>query len=247
MPVADGHRVPALGDGAGEEGHAEGLERGAGDASRTCSRSSARSSPAAASCRPSTRSSSSNVGWWFIAYIADRRWRWRSTLLITRTSTCCAREHRMESLVSREATFLFNNLLFVGARVRRAVGRHCSRSISEARDGRPDHGQRAVLQLLRRRVRPAADAADGRRAGDRLAPRVAARACAPRFGWPFAIGAAAGLGLIAARLRRASRRHRRLLAVGVRGRHDRARVRPRHVGAQGARRRLVAERVRARS
>ena len=60
--VADGHGVPALGDGAGEEGHAEGLERGAGDASRSRSRSSARSSPAAASCRRSTRSCQSNVG-----------------------------------------------------------------------------------------------------------------------------------------------------------------------------------------
>ncbi len=55
---------------------------------------------------------SSNVGYWFIAYMAVilalATW-----LLITRIDLLRS-EHRMESLVSREATFLFNNLLFVG-------------------------------------------------------------------------------------------------------------------------------------
>jgi cytochrome c-type biogenesis protein CcmF len=54
----------------------------------------------------------SGVGWYFVAFIAlvlglsAGLVVWRLPLL--------GSEHRMESLVSREATFLFNNLLFVG-------------------------------------------------------------------------------------------------------------------------------------
>jgi cytochrome c-type biogenesis protein CcmF len=54
----------------------------------------------------------SNVGYWFVGYIA--------VILLGSTALMLARmellrsDHRMESLVSREATFLFNNLLFVG-------------------------------------------------------------------------------------------------------------------------------------
>ncbi len=54
----------------------------------------------------------SNVGFWFVGFIAvvlagpAALIIWRLPLLRT--------EHRMESLVSREATFLFNNLLLVG-------------------------------------------------------------------------------------------------------------------------------------
>jgi cytochrome c-type biogenesis protein CcmF len=55
---------------------------------------------------------SSNVGYWFIGYIAAIGVL-STTLLITRMDILRS-EHRMESLVSREATFLFNNLLFVG-------------------------------------------------------------------------------------------------------------------------------------
>jgi cytochrome c-type biogenesis protein CcmF len=55
---------------------------------------------------------SSNVGYWFIGYIAFILV-FSTTLLITRMDILRS-EHRMESLVSREATFLFNNLLFVG-------------------------------------------------------------------------------------------------------------------------------------
>jgi cytochrome c-type biogenesis protein CcmF len=55
---------------------------------------------------------SSNVGYWFIGYIAVILVL-ATTLLITRIDILRS-DHRMESLVSREATFLFNNLLFVG-------------------------------------------------------------------------------------------------------------------------------------
>ena len=54
----------------------------------------------------------SNVGYWFVGYIA--------VILLGSTALMLARidllrsDHQMESLVSREATFLFNNLLFVG-------------------------------------------------------------------------------------------------------------------------------------
>ncbi len=55
---------------------------------------------------------SSDIGYWFIAFIAVVIA--GATLLATRRSYLLRAEHRMESLVSREATFLFNNLLFVG-------------------------------------------------------------------------------------------------------------------------------------
>jgi cytochrome c-type biogenesis protein CcmF len=54
----------------------------------------------------------SSVGWYFVVFIAivlaGSAWLILSRLDLLRS------EHRMESLVSREATFLFNNLLFVG-------------------------------------------------------------------------------------------------------------------------------------
>jgi cytochrome c-type biogenesis protein CcmF len=54
----------------------------------------------------------SNVGYWFVGYIAVVLLG-STTLMLTRMDLLRS-DHRMESLVSREATFLFNNLLFVG-------------------------------------------------------------------------------------------------------------------------------------
>src|SRR5262249_27795779 len=54
----------------------------------------------------------SNVGYWFVGYIALILLG-STALMLTRTDLLRS-DHRMESLVSREATFLFNNLLFVG-------------------------------------------------------------------------------------------------------------------------------------
>jgi cytochrome c-type biogenesis protein CcmF len=54
----------------------------------------------------------SNVGYWFVGYIAVILL--GSTALMLTRMDLLRSDHRMESLVSREATFLFNNLLFVG-------------------------------------------------------------------------------------------------------------------------------------
>jgi cytochrome c-type biogenesis protein CcmF len=55
---------------------------------------------------------SSNVGFWFVGFIAVILI--GPTILIIWRLPLLRTEHRMESLISREATFLFNNLLFVG-------------------------------------------------------------------------------------------------------------------------------------
>jgi cytochrome c-type biogenesis protein CcmF len=109
-------------------------------------------------------------------------------------AACCGATTGMESLVSREATFLFNNLLswrlafavlwgvIVPAHLRgRAGGRSPSR---------------ALLQLLRGRLRPAADPAHGHR------PVIAWRRASLRslrapFGVPCHRGVVAGAILLA--------------------------------------------------
>ena len=53
----------------------------------------------------------SSVGWWFIAYIAIVAT--VAIVVIARNLDQLRSPHRIDSLVSREATFLFNNLLFV--------------------------------------------------------------------------------------------------------------------------------------
>jgi cytochrome c-type biogenesis protein CcmF len=54
----------------------------------------------------------SNIGWYFVVFIGIVLI--SSALLIIWRLPMLRSEHRMESLVSREASFLFNNLLFVG-------------------------------------------------------------------------------------------------------------------------------------
>ncbi len=53
----------------------------------------------------------SSVGWWFVGYIAIVAA--VAIVVITRNLDQLRSPHRIDSLVSREATFLFNNLLFV--------------------------------------------------------------------------------------------------------------------------------------
>ena len=66
-----------------------------------------------------------------------------------------------------------------------------------ARARRGAHDRAAVLRLLPADVRPAAAAADGHRAADRVAARVAARSLGRTFVWPAAIAVAVGLVLVA--------------------------------------------------
>ncbi len=147
-------------------------------------------------------------------------------------------EHRLESMVSREATFLFNNLLLLalafailwGVRVPAAVRGGAGRPLTVSAPyynfflvafglplllligiGPLIAWRRASLGSLWRDVPLAGDLGAGRRR-------------------------AAG----AARLRLEPGRAGGVLAVRVRDDHDRARVRPRHVRPAGDRRRLVA-------
>ena len=81
-------------------------------------------------------------------------------------------EHRLESLVSREATFLFNNLLLLAlafAILWGVIFPVLSEAVRGVRRDRVD----ALLRLLPGRLRAAAAGADRHRAGDRLAAGVA--------------------------------------------------------------------------
>jgi cytochrome c-type biogenesis protein CcmF len=107
--VAGRHRLPPLGDGAGEEGNAEGLERAL----------------VAAFCLSIfgtflTRSglinsihsfAQSPIGAWFLGFIALAA-TFSAVLIIWRLPLLRART-KLESLASREAAFLYNNLLLV--------------------------------------------------------------------------------------------------------------------------------------
>ena len=82
---------------------------------------------------------------------------------------------QLESLVSREATFLYNNLLLVALCLTILWGVMYP-LLTEARARRDALGVEAVLRLLPAQLRAAAAAADGHRAARRVAARVAARA-----------------------------------------------------------------------
>ena len=104
-------RVPPLGDDPGEEGHAPRLERRPRLAARSASPSSGRSSRGAASSTRSTASRSprsapgSSASSPIVAAVSI-------TLILTRLPLLRSRT-KLESLVSREAAFLYNNLFLV--------------------------------------------------------------------------------------------------------------------------------------
>ena len=115
----------------------------------------------------------SAIGPWFLGFIAvvatasTALILWRLPSLRTRT--------RLESLVSREAAFLYNNLFLVAFALTILWG-VVYPILSEAVRGLPVTVGAAVLRLLRPRVRPPARPAHGHRPADRMAARVAARA-----------------------------------------------------------------------
>ena len=115
----------------------------------------------------------SSIGPWLLGFIAvvaafsTALIFWRLPLLRTKT--------RLESLASREAAFLYNNLLLVALTLTVLWG-VAFPLLSEARARREDHRRRAVLRLLPARARAAAAAADGHRAARRLAAHLATRA-----------------------------------------------------------------------
>ena len=151
-------------------------------------------------------------------------------------------DHQLESVVSREATFLFNNLLLLALAFADPVGRDLPDPVARpcAASGRrvstPYYNFFLVifgLPLL---------AADRDRAADRVAKGVGRQPgphvplAGHRRPWrPAGCSACSALGSSAGRADGA-------LAVRVRDDHDRPRVRPRHVRPAGDRRRLLAAR-----
>jgi cytochrome c-type biogenesis protein CcmF len=123
----------------------------------------------------------SRVGWWFIGYIAIVAT--VSIVVIARNLDQLRSPHRIDSLVSREATFLFHNLLVVALAFAILWG-VLFPSISEALSGHRVATQSPLLRLLRRRARPPAVAAGGHGARRGLAPCLAARR---RAGLPLAV------------------------------------------------------------
>ena len=110
--VAHHDRVPALGHDPGKAGHAQAVEPLARSSAPSCSASSGPSSPARASSRactasPSRTSATSSSPSCVLTAVLS------FTLLYTRWPLLEA-DVQLESMVSREAAFLFNNLLFVG-------------------------------------------------------------------------------------------------------------------------------------
>ena len=116
-------------------------------------------------------------------------------------------EHRLDSLLSREAVFLLNNLVLVALAFVIFWGTFFP-LISEAVTGTRGIGRAAVVRPLRRPARAGAHPALGARAGDGLAPGHRRRACGGRCSCPAAV--AVGVLLVAARgrWRRATSRWR---------------------------------------
>ena len=81
-------------------------------------------------------------------------------------------EHRLDSLLSREAMFLLNNLVLVGARLRRLLG-HVLPADLRGADRRRSARRPAVVRPLHRAAGARARAAVRHRAGDRVAARDA--------------------------------------------------------------------------
>jgi cytochrome c-type biogenesis protein CcmF len=181
----------------------------------------------------------SSIGPWLLGFIAvvaafsTALIFWRLPLLRTKT--------RLESLASREAAFLYNNLLLVAFTLTVLWGVAFPLLLG-ARARREDHRRPSVLRLLPARLGVAIAAVDGDRAARGMAPELVTGS---RREPDLAVGLRAR---VRCRPRRARRRleparARGLHVLRVRARGDRAGVRARHQGAEGTRRRDLARRV----
>ena len=115
--------------------------------------------------------SQSSIGGWFLAFIAVVAV--GSTVLILSRLSVLRTPTKFESLASREAAFLYNNLLLVAFALTMLWG-VAYPLVSQARARRPGHGRPSVLQLLPQDLRPAVAAPDGDRPAPRLAAGIAA-------------------------------------------------------------------------
>ena len=179
-PVAHRHGVPALGDRAGEEGHAQGLERLARRAHlRALHRRHVPDALGLHVVDPHVRRLERGV---VVRRLhRDRRdGRDRRDLAQPRPAALAA-PHRLAGLARGDVPLQQPALR--GARVRDPLGRPLPVDLRGAL-GPPGRDAVALLRLLRRRARPPAAAAGGHRAGHRLAARVGARR---RAGVPLAV------------------------------------------------------------
>ena len=185
----------------------------------------------------------SSVGWWFIGYIAIVAV--VSIVVIGRNLDQLRSPHRIDSLVSREATFLFNNLLFVALAFAILWG-VLFPSISEALAGHrvatqsPYYDFFAVVLglplLLLAGIGPVV-----------AWRRASLRGVVQAFRWPFVSALAAGALLVLLGFASSVAGHRRAQPLPLRGRHDRARARARDGRAQGAQPGHVVAGARSRS
>ena len=162
-------------------------------------------------------------------------------LLVSRLPLLRSRT-RMESLVSREATFLYNNLLLVALCLTILWGVTFP-ILSEAVRGEQITVSGPYYNFFLRVFGIPLLVLMG------IGPLVAWRRASLRslgrsFAWPAGIAVAVGIGPAVPRGRLVSDRARRVHVLGLRARLDRLRVRARDAGQAGARRRLVALRLR---
>ena len=95
-------------------------------------------------------------------------------------------DNQLDSMLSREASFLLNNLLFLGL-VFAIFWGTIFPLVSEAVQGTQDHRRPAVLQPGGRPDHDRADRADGHRAADAVAQGPRRDACCDCFGPPVAV------------------------------------------------------------
>ena len=181
----------------------------------------------------------SSIGPWFLGFIglvatfSAALIFWRLPLLRTTT--------RLESLASREAAFLYNNLLLVAFTLTVLWG-VAFPLLSEAVRGEPITVGPPYFDFFLRVLGLPLAVTDGHRPARRVAPQLAA---CPRSEPDLACRRSARDRGAPARARRGLEPAgaRRLHVLRLRARGDRARVHPRHPGPQGAGRVELAERV----
>ena len=181
----------------------------------------------------------SSIGPWFLGFICLIT-AGSLTLVFARLPLLRAKT-RLESLVSREATFLYNNLLLVALALTILWG-VVYPILSQAVTGQAATVSKPYYNFFLHTFGIAAAVADGHRPARRVAPRVTACAgtnvpvAARRGGDRGNRIACSGSGILA-------HRRDRLHVLRLRARVDRARVRARDSGEEGARRRRLGGRV----
>ena len=166
-----------------------------------------------------------------------------SIFLVASRAESLRSEHRLDSLLSREAIFLLNNLLLVALCFVDLLG-DVLPADRRGRDRPPAQHRPAGLRAVRRAAGAAAGAGDRHRAGDRVAARDRRRTCGATSAGP-AVAALVVLAVLIALGRDAlvdgaADVHARV----VRGRRDRAGALARRARAAGDVARAGAARVR---